>query len=166
MSREVERRVLDAPDIEAGACVFVFRSFGSEVSTLGLIERLAERGCPVCLPVIEAGALAAAGYRRGDPLVTAWYGAMEPRLREIVDPAGVDVVVVPGLAFDREGFRLGYGAGYYDRYLRRVRPLVPRLAIGFHQQVVDHVPHGPNDERVDAVITDLETIRVTRRPAR
>ena len=88
------------------------------------------------------------------------YGPAEPARRQPVEPGQVDVVIVPGLAFDRLGRRLGYGAGFYDRWLRRVRPDTMRVGIGFSFQVVDRVPAGGSDERVDVVVTDREVIRV------
>ena len=60
-----------------------------------------------------------------------------------VDPDEVDLVITPGLAFDRAGHRLGYGGGHYDRYLGRARPEAPRVGIGFPLQLVDEVPVEP-----------------------
>jgi 5-formyltetrahydrofolate cyclo-ligase len=70
----------------------------------------------------------------------------------------VDLVVTPGLAFDRRGYRVGYGGGFYDRYLARLRPNAARTAIGFSFQVVEEVPADPGDERVHLVVTEAETI--------
>jgi 5-formyltetrahydrofolate cyclo-ligase len=82
---------------------------------------------------------------------------MEPALRTEVPPEEIDVVVAPGLAFDREGNRLGYGGGHYDRFLDRLGDAA-RVVIGFHAQLVGSVPSGPNDRRVDLIVTDHETV--------
>jgi 5-formyltetrahydrofolate cyclo-ligase len=164
MSAEIERRLLALPETRAASCVFVFRSFGSEVGTHGLIEHLAASDRRVAIPVLADGELRAAAYVLGDPLVPSGYGAMEPGQRTLVDPSDVGLIVLPGLAFDRNGFRLGYGGGYYDRYLHRSGPDIPRVAVAFHQQVLDRVPHDDRDERVDTGVTDREVIRVVRPP--
>jgi 5-formyltetrahydrofolate cyclo-ligase len=80
-----------------------------------------------------------------------------------VDPASIDLVVTPGLAFDRRGRRLGYGGGHYDRFLRRLPPSTIRVGIGFAAQVVDRVPAGPTDEPLDALVTEEGLIRPGRR---
>jgi 5-formyltetrahydrofolate cyclo-ligase len=101
----------------------------------------------------------AAEVRRGDPLHPTDYGPREPSRRVPVDPSEVDVVITPGLAFNRRGNRLGYGGGYYDRYLRRLHPTALRVGIGFSGQVLDDVPSGEEDEPVDMIVTDEEVIR-------
>jgi 5-formyltetrahydrofolate cyclo-ligase len=75
-----------------------------------------------------------------------------------VDPGEVDVVVTPGLAFDRAGRRLGYGGGHYDRFLDRVEPRALRVGIGFSSQLAEEVPAGPRDRRVQLLVTDAGVI--------
>jgi 5-formyltetrahydrofolate cyclo-ligase len=154
MSAAIRDRLLDEIRSRGARAVFVFRSFGSEVDTHGLIERVAGEGGRVLLPVLQDGALEAARWTPGEPLVRSGYGALEPAEREIVQPAEVDLVVVPGLAFDLRGYRVGYGRGYYDGYLRRLPPGAARIGAAFAAQVVDHVPHGASDEPVDAIVTE------------
>ena len=77
-----------------------------------------------------------------------------------VDPEKIDVVVSPGLAFDRRGHRLGYGGGYYDRYLARLHAHASRVGIGFAVQLLDEVPAEETDQPVDVVVTDRGVIRV------
>jgi 5-formyltetrahydrofolate cyclo-ligase len=139
--------------------VMVFASFGSEVSTRGIIDALIARGSRVALPVVTRTEMRAAPFRPGDPVRTAPYGAAEPLSADDVPADAIDVVVVPGLAFDRAGYRVGYGRGYYDRFLARTRPGALRIAVAFHVQLVDAVPHGDGDEPVDAIVTEREFIR-------
>ncbi len=84
-----------------------------------------------------------------------------------MDPsrAARPLVAAPGLAFDRDGNRLGRGKGYYDRFLldaRRVSPAIAVIAVCFSFQLVEAVPHGPSDQRVDGIVTDTETIMTPR----
>ena len=95
------------------------------------------------------------------------FGAGEPVDGEVIDPSEIDVVVTPAVAFDRSGRRVGYGGGFYDRFLPKTRPDSTRVGIGFDVQLVDDdLPNGHFDLRVDAVVTDAEVVRIERQPMR
>ena len=158
-SLRVAERVLALPDVLRARTVMAFWSFGSEVDTAPLIRRLHEAGTRVALPSIREGDMVAVAYAPGDPVTPTSFGAMEPSGSEIVEPADVDAALVPGVAFDRRGARIGYGGGFYDRFLARTRPGVPAIAIGFALQVVVAVPQGRMDRHVDAIVTEDEVIR-------
>ena len=87
------------------------------------------------------------------------FGAMEPAEGRALDVAELDLVVVPGVAFDRSCGRVGYGGGYYDRLLDKRREGVAAIAIAFALQIVDRVPSGAIDRRIDGVVTEVEVIR-------
>ena len=93
-------------------------------------------------------------YRLGDTLAMSSYGANEPTVGAEIAPTDVDVFITPGLAFDRLGFRLGYGGGFYDRYFRRARPDALRIGVCYAAQLVQEVPSGPSDEPVDSIVTE------------
>ncbi len=156
LALEVRARLLSLPEIRGAGTVLLFSSFGTEVPTDPIVEGLAQPGRRLLLPFLEEGRMAAAEFRPGEPMSVTDYGPREPAGRTAIDPAVIDAVVVPGLAFDREGFRLGYGGGHYDRYLIGLRFDAARIGICFHRQVVAHVPHGPADQRVHLVVTDRE----------
>lgn len=80
----------------------------------------------------------------------------DPSVAPPVDPAAIDLVVAPGLAFDREGNRIGFGAGFYDRFLASID--APAVALAYSLQVFDAVPHGEHDVPVDWIVTENETI--------
>jgi 5-formyltetrahydrofolate cyclo-ligase len=160
MSGAVAEALFDLPEMRAARTVALFSSFGSEIDTAPMIARAHDEGRRVLLPYLDGGVMEAAAHGPGDELVASSYGPSEPARRDPVDPTEVDVVVAPGLAFDRRGRRLGYGRGYYDRWLRRVRPEAPRIGICFAFQLEDRVPAAGSDERMDLVVTDREVIRV------
>jgi 5-formyltetrahydrofolate cyclo-ligase len=110
------------------------------------------------LPFLETEGMEAAEVLPDDDLLATDYGPREPARRVPVDPAEVDVVIAPGLAFDREGYRLGYGGGHYDRYLARLGRRALRVGIGFEQQLVERVPREPTDERLDLVVTNENVV--------
>src|SRR5712691_381246 len=153
----VMSRLFDLPALHMARTVLSFSSFGSEVPTEGIVRRLQDEGRRVLLPFVEGQDMEAAEVPAGDPLVASDYGPMEPTERTAVHPSEVDVLLVPALAFDRLGYRVGYGGGHYDRYLARLGPRAVRIGIAFHAQLVPAVPHGVEDEPVDVVVTEAET---------
>jgi 5-formyltetrahydrofolate cyclo-ligase len=136
--------------------VSVFLPIRDEPDTLPLIASLSEDGIRTALPVTggRATPLRFLAWRPGEPTVRGRFGTEEPAATapEIVP----DVLFVPLAAFDRRGFRLGYGAGYYDSTLAELRRSKPVLAVGvaFSVQEVEAVPSEPHDERLDAVMTE------------
>ena len=158
MAREVEERLFGLPDVQAARTVLLFYSFGSEVETSGMADRVHAERKRLLLPYLEAERMEAGEVLPDDELVPSTYGPREPARRVAVDPAEVDVVIAPGLAFDREGYRLGYGGGYYDRYLHRMGSRAVRIGIGFAGQLVERVPREPGDERLDLIVTDTRVV--------
>jgi len=154
----VEAALLGLPAVERATTVLAFASFGSEIPTDGIRSKLAAAGKRVLLPFLAEGRMEAAVAGPGDAMEQTSYGPVEPVSRDPVDPSTIDLVVVPGLAFDRAGRRVGYGRGYFDGYLPRVPRSAPRVAIGFALQVVDEVPAGPADELVDLVVTEAGVV--------
>jgi 5-formyltetrahydrofolate cyclo-ligase len=153
-----DRALAEIARIETPATVMAFWSFGSEVPTAPLIERLSRRGDRVALPRIVDGDLQARLYRPGDPVTETSFGAKEPARGSVLDPGDIDVVLTPGLAFDRRGYRVGYGKGYYDRFLARTGAEATRLALCFAVQVLEDVPIASFDLPVDVIVTEEERI--------
>jgi 5-formyltetrahydrofolate cyclo-ligase len=158
MGERVAERFLSLPEVRRARTVMLFWSFGSEVPTRPLIDLLRERGVAVALPRIEHADLLPIRYVPGDPTVTTSFGAEEPVGGMRLDPSSIDVVAVPGVAFDRRGRRIGYGGGYYDRFLRGLS--VFTVGLGFGLQVLDEdLPGGSFDLPVDVIVTEDETVR-------
>jgi 5-formyltetrahydrofolate cyclo-ligase len=158
LARAVEDRLFALPDMRAADTVLLFYSFGSEVETSGMADRVHAERKRLLLPYLEADRMEAGEVLPDDELVPSAYGPREPARRVAVDPAEVGVVVAPGLAFDREGYRLGYGGGHYDRYLQRMGSRAVRIGIGFAGQLVPRVPREAADERLDLIVTDAEIV--------
>jgi 5-formyltetrahydrofolate cyclo-ligase len=147
--------------VSAPAWVSGFLPIGEELDPTPLMQRLAGSGFNLCLPVMEAKGkpLLFRGWSPGDPLDEVTWGIREPRASApVVEP---DVLLSPLLAVDRNGYRLGYGGGFYDRTLARLRSFKPVVAIGlaFDEQMVDAVPHADYDERLDWVLTPSGPLR-------
>jgi 5-formyltetrahydrofolate cyclo-ligase len=151
----VEETLFGHPEVRSAGTVMLFYSFGTEVATAGMSERVVRAGKRLLLPYLaEDGSMEAAELHSGQTLERTAYGPREPGRRVAVDPAEVDLVIAPGLAFDRVGNRLGYGGGYYDRYLGRMGSAAFRVGVAFSLQLLDRIPSEPGDERVHLVVTD------------
>lgn len=165
--RRLTDTVLAQPEVAAGARVAAYASLASEPPTDELLEALLRRGVEVLLPVLmadrdldwaryEGPASLAAGARVPEP-VTARLGRAAL--------AGADVVLVPALAVDRRGHRLGRGGGSYDRVLPRVRPGTLVAAVLYDDELVDHLPSEPHDVPVHCVLTPNRLLRLPLAPA-
>ncbi len=146
--------------------VSAFWSMGSEIDTLPLLQALAAAGHQTALPVVvgKAQPLIFRAWRSGEPLADGGFGtSIPPASAKTVIP---DILFVPLLTFDRAGYRLGYGGGFYDRTLEKLRlnaaPDAQPLAVGiaFSGQQVDTVPRGPHDQQLDWVATETGLMRI------
>jgi 5-formyltetrahydrofolate cyclo-ligase len=154
--------VHELPELVAAGTVTAYLSFGSEIPTAELIAIFDEEAKRVGVPVVRDGEIVMMAFQPGDPTARSEYGMPEPVGGEEISPLEIDGLVIPGLAFDRNGFRLGYGGGFYDRYVRRTRPDALRVGICYSEQVVEEVPHGDADERVDRIVTQDGVIAIER----
>ncbi|MFL5282011.1 MAG: 5-formyltetrahydrofolate cyclo-ligase [Rhodopila sp.] len=145
----------DCPPPE-GAVVSAFWPLGDEIDLRPLMHGLDERGHKVVLPVTpkSGNPLSFRRWRPGDVMETERFGTLRPVGEEMVP----DFLLIPLLAFDAVGGRLGYGAGYYDRTLAGL-PGRFRLGCAYAAQQVDEVPVGPYDMRLDAVATERGILR-------
>jgi 5-formyltetrahydrofolate cyclo-ligase len=158
MGERIVERFLALPEMARVRAVMAFWSFGSEVPRDPLIASLVEAGVTVALPRIVDGDIEPRTWRPGEPVTETHFGAREPEGGDVVDPADLDVVATPGVAFDRAGGRVGYGGGFYDRFLLRTTAV--RAAVAFGVQVVEgRLPGASFDLRVHLIVTESETIR-------
>ena len=163
-SEAVARSLLSLPEASDARLVFTVLSFGSELSTAPAIAAFRERGARIAVPVLDEKRMEAVDLPPGGVLVPTSYGAMEPAERVPVPAEEIDLVVAPGLAFDRAGRRLGYGGGYFDAFLPRLRRGCAVVGICFSEQLVDEVPAGPDDRGVGLVVTDRGVVRSDEHP--
>lgn len=142
--------------VELPAVVSGFWPIKDEIDIRPLMEALFDEGCQMALPVVQGRGqrLLFRAWRPGDPLEAGVFGTLQPSADcEVLEP---DALLVPLLACDGEGWRLGYGGGFYDRTLEdlRKRRQVTAIGVGFDLQLVPEVPHGADDQRLDWLLTD------------
>src|SRR2546423_4558515 len=146
--------------VAAGTIVSGFSPMKSEINPLPLMRKLADAGAQLALPVVagKGKPLTMRAWSFGEPLDSGVWGIREPKADS--PEVAPDILLVPLLAFDRHGHRIGYGAGYYDMTIAKLRAMKPVVAVGvaYAAQEIEQVPVTPRDARLDLVLTEREII--------
>ena len=147
-------------EIKPGLIVSGFSPLKSEINPLPLMRKLADAGARLALPVVagRGNPLTMRAWAFGETLNRGVWGIREPKPE--AEEVWPDILIVPLAAFDRAGNRIGYGAGYYDMTINRLRGRKPVIAVGlaYAAQEIPAVPHTPRDARLDLVLTEREVI--------
>lgn len=167
-SRSIAETLTAMPAYASAASVLLTSSFGSEVETAGLIETTLASGKVLLLPLVNKAARMLELYEVTDvssQLIRGTYGIAEPRpercRRARYDE--VDWVLIPGVVYADDGYRIGYGGGYYDRLLPLLPARAPRISAAFQLQRRAEVPHGIHDQKVEIVVTESAIANVATR---
>ena len=164
-SRVILAALTGLPEFRRSTSPVLYVDVRDEVRTQPIIASTLAAVGPVILPYCQENDLRLCRVDQLGELAPGTYGILEPivALRKDadrqVDPAHVDLIVIPGVAFDRHGHRLGHGLGYYDRLLARVADSTTLVALAFDCQVFDNVPHEPHDVAVDIIVTESTVYR-------
>jgi 5-formyltetrahydrofolate cyclo-ligase len=173
VSRQIVTRFMDLPAYAAAKTILFYVDAGSEVRTRHMLPEALAGGKRIVVPycIVETNELELFLLEDMSELVEGAYKILEPKveLRELpnkkVRPEDLDLVMVPGTAFDPKGGRMGQGKGYYDRLLARVRPDAPLVALAFDCQIFDEIPVAPHDVFMDQVLTETRLLTgVGRKP--
>ena len=166
-SQAAAERFMSLPEFGQARVVMLFVSFGSEIETRPIITAALARGKRVVAPRADSQrrALIPCEVRDLDrDLAPGAHGIDEPRPHcPSIDLAEIDLVAVPAVAWSEDGYRLGYGGGYYDRFLPEVGRALA-VGLGLELQVVPGVPQGPHDQPVEVLVTEERIRRFRRRP--
>lgn len=141
--------------------VMTYMSFDTELDTRGFFDGLLRDGKMAALPRIDRATKLLSVHRVSDPadLVAGVWGIQEPRADlPVLAINNIDMVLMPGVAFDRQGNRLGYGAGFYDRLLSKAGKRPVRVVAAFDEQVVDAVPHDATDQQIHILVTPTQIL--------
>ena len=163
-SRQAARRLAELPELAGARAVAGFLAKGAEIDPAEALAEVGRRGGTVVYPRVTAGEprLRFHWVAGPDDLRPGAYGILEPEAAcPEVAPQDLDVILLPGLAFDPAGRRLGYGGGYYDEVGGLVRREGRALLVGvaFDFQVVDRCPAGEDDVTIDGVVTETRVVR-------
>jgi 5-formyltetrahydrofolate cyclo-ligase len=151
------RKFFAIKEVKKAKTILFYVAFDGEVETLGMIKRACAQGKKVAVPTIQKDKKMIVPTLISNcekDLELGPYGILHPRHDPAnwIDPTDLDLVVVPGVAFDKCGHRLGRGAGYYDRFIARLPKDVPTVGLAFDFQIVDSLPHQDHDMPVSRVI--------------
>ena len=159
VSAEICEVLWERPDVQAAVAAkrpfAVYLANDDEIDLAPLVERLWAADVTVAVPYwhAESGTYRLAIYTNASTLIEGFHGIMEPAETYDIAPSDIGVWIVPGLAFTRDGRRIGYGGGWYDRYLAAAAPDAVALAVAYPFQILDDIPTDPNDRRVTDVVT-------------
>lgn len=162
-SRKIAGNLYSVKEFMASQHILFYLSLEKEVQTDEMIERSLELGKKVYVPVVDSPSH---GLRVTElpgldiEFAAGAYGIREPGepYRHFVSPSQIDFAVVPGLIFDLQGGRVGFGGGYYDRLLKKLPPHAVTAGVAFDFQVIESIPLAPHDVKVQKIITEKKTI--------
>lgn len=165
MSNHIIHTLTALPLLQQSRTLLIYCSYRSEVDTLLLLQHCLEAGKTVCVPQTVPADSRLLAVAIDDPLTDlgpGYLGIPEPLPRLVesreVGADGLEVVVVPGVVFDRDGNRLGYGGGYYDRFLTLDAPQALRIGLAYSGQLIQTLPAQPHDVPLDLLITEHEVL--------
>ncbi|MGI6697142.1 MAG: 5-formyltetrahydrofolate cyclo-ligase [Clostridiales bacterium] len=167
-SQLIQKKLLELEVFIRSVNVMAYVAFRNEVETMPIIRHCLSEDKRVIVPVSVPKTRELLLSELKDPereLIPGTFGVPEPA-PEYIRPfpsEDLDLILVPGVAFDEKGFRLGYGAGYYDRFFERLTRRVPSIGLAFELQIIDRVPADPTDQPVDYIITEKRLIDCRQR---
>ncbi len=156
-SLQIQRKLQSLDLFTSAKEILLYFSIDKEVQTIQLIQENHQTK-KIYLPILKSKTAFEVGRIRNlKTLEKNMYRIPEPKKLNVDDNPTLDLIIVPGVAFDKKGGRLGMGKGYYDRFLAQHKK-IPRLALAFEEQILDEIPKGPYDEDVDFILTEKRLI--------
>ncbi len=163
-SRVISRNFWRTTEFSRVGTIFLYVNFRSEVETMGILRQALERKIRVAVPLTLARESRLEAYEITDPdrQLRPGYCRIpepDPNLSRLIMPAEIELVLLPGSVFDLAGNRLGYGGGYYDRFLANDAPHALRVGLAYEMQIIDKVPAQAHDEPLDYLISEKKVIK-------
>lgn len=165
MDKKILDRFFESKYYKEAKKIFIYISYDSEIDTIKIIDKAFKDGKKIYVPrtEFESRLMDAVEITSFDNLIKSSYGILEPSINTpYINPNELDLIVVPGVAFDKKGGRMGYGAGFYDRYFKKINKdnieKITKLALAYDFQVLEEVPMSAQDVPVDYIITEKEFI--------
>lgn len=150
-------KLVNSQEYKNSQTISIFVSYASEVDTINIIKRMFDDHKKVCVPrvISKENGMKMYALNSFKDLNKGFKGIPEPSIAcTEISPKEIDLIVIPGSAFDRTGSRIGYGGGFYDRYLQLLDITTKQIAISYSIQLLEHVPTEPFDLKVPCLITD------------
>lgn len=163
-SQIIKNKLLNSQEFNQAHTILIYINFKNEVQTKALIKKMLAQNKQVIVPITNTQEKKLYLSELKDfnkELKPSKYGILEPKTkyRRLIAPEELELIVAPGVGFDRQCNRLGYGGGYYDRLLSAL-PYVPVVALAFIEQIVNEIKTSVYDQKVDKIITEQEIIKL------
>ena len=157
-SRRVISQLLDFEQYKNANSIMSYISLDFEVNTKEFIKNeLSKANKEIFVPFLEEDKIKVSRMKKFNNIVKGNYGVLEPKNKDIYEE-GIDIILVPGTAFDKKGRRIGFGKGYYDSFLKQYLYSL-KIGIAFEEQIVDLIPEEEHDVQMDMIITDKRIIK-------
>lgn len=160
-SEAIFSALISTAEYKNAGCIALYKSFGSEADTSHIALHALSCGKTIAYPRVCGSDMKFYRYYKNMPFQKSHFGVLEPFDEEniIISPDKIDLVIVPGLCFDKSKNRLGYGGGFYDRFL--IKTSAVKIALCFDEQIIENgsLPVSENDVKADLIITDKRIIR-------
>lgn len=156
----IQRTFLETEEYRRASIIVVYASIHNEVATELIAQSALESGKIVAFPVVVAHGLVFRQVKAESSMKSGAFGIMEPCPDcRVLRPDEVDVFVLPGIAFDLKGDRIGYGKGFYDKTLHRMEEQGKLVGLCYDFQLVDEIVGEPHDVKMDLIITEKRVVR-------
>jgi len=157
----IKKRLLSLPEVRKAKIVLCYVSIKGEVKTDDMIPECLEHGKRILVPFLDdkKEAIMISEIKDLDELSPGAFGIPQPKNPKEFSLEKIDLIVVPGIAFDRRGNRVGYGSGFYDRFLKKLKKGIPTVALAYDFQIVKEIPTNGMDVRVHKIVTEKEIIK-------
>lgn len=165
MDNKIFLKLINSEYYKKSKVIFAFVSFGSEVDTKKFIEYAINDNKTICVPKVKSREIGMELFiiKGLQDLLPGFYGILEPvETCSMMDNDSIDFILMPGVAFDRDGGRIGYGGGFYDRFLSKLAKKIDKIAIAYEFQIIDNIPMTKLDISIDRIITENEIITFTK----
>ncbi len=156
-SNRIAEKLLSLPEIKASKYILLYYPHKNEVNTLPIIKHLLKEKGFILLPKVQGKDIIPILVKDLSQLKSGYAGIKEPE-GETVSPEKIDIVIVPGVAFDKKGHRLGYGKGYYDRFLSKTK--AKKIGLAYDFQIVEELPAEEHDVPLSLIVTPTQIIQI------
>ncbi len=165
-SSSILSKIKQLDSYESSKLVMFYLTYGSEVITDLMIKEVLADGKEVAVPVIQSpgdGIMTAVKITKLEDCYEKVYGIRQPEFNEndVVTKEDIDLIFVPGIVFDLNGYRIGYGKGYYDRWLEGT-DILKRIGLAFDVQLIDKIPNGQYDLPVSKILTEKRVVEIVK----
>ncbi len=169
-SNLIRKALFNLPQFKSSQLIMFYVARDEEVRTEEMIKESLRMEKRVAVPITKVKERNLVPSLLTDydlELSPGTYQILEPKEEYVrpISPQEIDLIIVPAVAFDRRGSRLGFGGGFYDNFLKQVPPKTVRIGLAFQLQMVEELPSQEKDERVDIIITEEEVLRGNRSPS-